>query len=41
MRINKIKNEINKIKKWGKKFNEKILKYKKINIYIIFNKLKQ
>ena len=41
MRTNKIKNEIDEIRKWEGKIKQKDLKYETINIYMVFNNLKQ
>ena len=40
MRTSEIKNEIDYIKKWEGKINQKELKYKKMNVYMSFNNLK-
>ena len=41
MRNNKIKNEIDEIRKWEEKINRKDLNLKQINIYIILNNMKE
>ena len=41
MRINKIKDEIDEIKKWEEKIKRKELKYKQKSIYMIFSNMKQ
>ena len=41
MRINKIKDEIDEIKKWEEKIKRKELKYKQKSTYMIFSNMKQ
>ena len=41
MRTDEIKNEIDEIRKWEETLNKKTYNIKQINIYSIFNNLKQ